>query len=204
VIESACSYYIEPFQNLQDDDHKITNQDQLDEQEQMLISFFGLDNLLNTQTGGSIPAYSPGDVKFNEYLNLPTRQNFFNVFRQLSTAANPQLFVNVNNWIEILAKEYASYKDRVNKSSGDTNAFWNMKENLRLSQNGLPRSYMTTILNQALPKFTMNGHVLLIAISTSAPKSAQNITESYFDLELLVLVESSVIIYLDLKVGKME
>jgi hypothetical protein len=77
-------------------------------------------------------------------------------------------------------------------------------ENLRLSQNGLPRSYMTTILNQALPKFTMNGHVLLIAISTSAPKSAQNITESYFDLELLVLVESSVIIYLDLKVGKME
>lgn len=135
IERSASCYYIEPSQHSQNNDDKITNQNQLDQQEQMLISFSGLDNLLNTQPGGLAPAYSPGDTKFNEYSNLPTKQNLFNVFRQLSSAADPQFSIHIKNWVEVVDKEYFNYKDRVDKAS--KNALWSIMANLRVSSSQL-------------------------------------------------------------------
>lgn len=49
----------------------------LDQQEQMLISFFGLDQISNRQSGGVAAVFNPGQEDFDIYRSLPTKQTFF-------------------------------------------------------------------------------------------------------------------------------
>jgi hypothetical protein len=78
-IESNCRHFlVEPFHpyfspSSKNKNFNLWNQKALDEQEQILISFFGIESLLNIQSGGVNASYNPGKQALGLYLSLPTK-----------------------------------------------------------------------------------------------------------------------------------
>ncbi|CAO3635737.1 unnamed protein product [Mucor hiemalis] len=147
-LENYRYFYVNPF-SPSTSGYNICDFKALDEHEQILISFFGIDNLLNVQTGGSLASYDPGHENFTNYLQLPTKPNFFQIYRALNRVNVTDVQGAFAEWISLVAQ---AGRDPVNSTPT------------------LSDSQLEFIYNQAMPKHVDNsGNTVLACISDTVP-----------------------------------
>ncbi|CAO3635453.1 unnamed protein product [Mucor hiemalis] len=143
-------FYVNPF-SPSTSGYNVCDFEALDEREQIIISFFGIDNLLNVQTGGSLASYDPGHEAFTNYLQLPTRPNFFQMYRALNRVNATDIRGAFGEWITLVAQ--------AGNSVNTTPA--------------LSDSQLEFIYDQAIPKHVdNNGNVVMVCISDTVSLNA--------------------------------
>ena len=167
-LENYRYFYVNPF-CLSSPGYNLLDQGAVDQQKQMLISFFGIQNLLNIETGGLHASYDPGPDAFILYSQLPTRQEFFRKYRELTQPITPNVRHRAEEWILLLKAEYCKFQNC--KSPFHSHAMFDRQ--------------LESICSQAVPKVVdINRHVLITCISSKvSPNSCHDITP-FFSPEL--------------------
>lgn len=93
----------------------ITTQKQADAYEQMVISFFGLDNLLNIQLGGLNSSFYPGEAAFQSYKKrnhkfFPKYIGISNMVASLSM--NDYMEKKADVWTNVILNQSQSFKQK--------------------------------------------------------------------------------------------
>lgn len=137
----------------------------ISEEQETLIHFFGLENLLNIQT----PIfYNPGQKGFDIYRSLPEKQDFFSKFRKVCVSLSPNLHMAVKNWVSIVASQYRKSFDLGNTFS--TNNTPTFSEN-----------YLNTIFSQDMPQNVLQGDRVKL-LQLLAPKSLLLLLKNAIDI----------------------
>ncbi|ORX59687.1 hypothetical protein DM01DRAFT_327191 [Hesseltinella vesiculosa] len=118
----------------------------VDVREQVLINFFGLDNLVNQQLGGLLPWYQPAAATLHAHAHdYPT--SFATVFNNAGAPPNAVLAENIGVWM-----------GRVEQVARDN------ARNTRLDEFPFTPAYRALVLRQATPLLTVNGYTLMATI----------------------------------------
>lgn len=159
--ENYRYFYVNPF-SPSCPGYNLFNFKILKEHEQMLISFFGIDNLLNFQGGNTQKSYDPGQEEFSKYIQLPTRQEFFQTYRTLNRVDLADVQGSFSEWIALVAAGGNSINARP----------------------ALSEKQLEFIYNQAMPKYVdNNGNIVLVCISDFAPLTAAKNDQYFFNPE---------------------
>jgi hypothetical protein len=112
--------------------------------QQVATAFFGLKNLLNAQPGGFNMIYSPGEKSFKAYRLL--EQDFFSIYQEFSNQATElgETDALKTTWLHKISTQI------------DTNTVDDNEKSVLLN----------VVLNQEIPKHTVNGHHLLLVIGS--------------------------------------
>ncbi|KAJ8657308.1 hypothetical protein O0I10_007125 [Lichtheimia ornata] len=124
-----------------DTDGKVDRRDML---EQIAITFFGLENLLNTQIGGVSFTYDPGMSAFKDFQKY--NLSFFKAMNDNIDIHQNEFSEKLTTWLNVITQE----GERIAREHNNQNSI-------------ISPALRTMILQQALPK-VVGGHVVLIVV----------------------------------------
>jgi hypothetical protein len=124
-----------------------------DARERTLIALFGLESLLNRESGGFYPSAMPSSEQHTRYLSLRLRA--FSVMSCRLSSATPEVRENLQNWIQEIALYATRYPHVTNTS-----------------QHGFPDKMKKALLSQATPAL-VDGKNALIAVIGSGLDTSQ-------------------------------
>ena len=121
----------------------------------MLISFFGIDNLLIVQSEGAHASYDPGYEALELARNLPTKQEFFKSYRNKTRSIPRDLLRTYEKWIMIVNEQYRKAEEKRNPLANTA---------------ALSSVQLKFIYSQVVPKVVdFNGNVIFTCISSRVP-----------------------------------